>query len=101
MLKGKLLTDFKKGQIAAYAESGMSKREINRSHNVVIYFLKNPGKYGKKHAGGWVPTVTYMEKRLLLRDLTNKSMSIKEAKRVNGLTASVTTIKDQLKFHQT
>ena len=92
MPKGKLLTDL----IAAYAERDMSKREtachINRSQNVVIYFLKNPGNYGKKHAGEWVPTVTNREKRLLLMDLTNKSMSIREAKRVNRLTASVTII---------
>ena len=105
MSKGKLLTDFEKGQIAAYAESGMSKREIarriNRSHNVVIYFLKNPGNYGKKNAGGWTPTVTNREKRLLLRDLTDKSMSIREAKRVNGLTASIATIWRSIKVYQT
>ena len=67
-------------------------RRINRLRNVVTHFLKNPGNYCKKHARGWVPTVTNREKRLLLRDLTNKSMSIREAKHVNGLTASVTTI---------
>ena len=66
MPKRKLLTDFEKGQIAAYAESGMSKQEIarhiNRSHNVVIHFLKNLGNYSKKHPGGWVSTVTNREK---------------------------------------
>ena len=43
MPKGKLLSEFWKGQITAYAEDDVSKREIalriNRSHNAVMYFF--------------------------------------------------------------
>jgi len=96
MPKGKFLTDFEKGQIRAYAEERISKREIarrlRRSHNVILNFLKDPDNYGNNHAGGLTPTVTAKEKRLFLRDLTNKSLSIREAKRANRLTASVTTL---------
>ena len=52
MPKGKLLTDFEKGQIAAYAESGMSKREIvcrinsvERRDSFCDYLLKDGSLY--------------------------------------------------------
>lgn len=52
MGRGKPLTDFEKGQIKGYIESGLKHYEIakkiGRSQNVVSNFLRNEADYGKK-----------------------------------------------------
>ena len=96
MPKNKYLNDYEKGQIMAYHESGRSNREISRlihrSHDVVNKFVKNPETYGQNHKGGRKKVVNDREKRMFLRDLTNKTLSINQAKALNGINASYTTM---------
>ena len=67
MRRGKFLTEFEKGQIAAFKEAGYSNREIakkiGRSASLVDNFVEDPDRYGKNHAGGWTQKLTPRTKR--------------------------------------
>ena len=65
MAKGKALSDFEKGQIQAFFDSGISKREIarrlGRSLCVVCNFLSKADAYGKTK-GLFCCLIMYLEK---------------------------------------
>uniref|UniRef100_A0A1I7XJZ2 HTH_Tnp_Tc3_1 domain-containing protein n=1 Tax=Heterorhabditis bacteriophora TaxID=37862 RepID=A0A1I7XJZ2_HETBA len=56
MARGSLLNDIAKGNILAFSDAGLNRteitREIGRSRNVPVNFLRAPGEYGIKKSGG-------------------------------------------------
>lgn len=82
MPKGKYLTDEEKGKIKAYHDDNKSIREIarklNRSHNVIMNYLKNPESYGKNKTGGPKTKLTTRAKRRLERLASNSTKTLKQ-----------------------
>jgi transposase len=79
MPHGKLLTDFEKGQISAFAADGVHVAEIanrlGRSRKVVYNFLENPQNYGKNHKGGRQRKLTTRDERHVQRLASNSRNS--------------------------
>jgi len=100
MPKNKFLNDFEKGQIDAYHKSGQSNcaigRLLNRSETVVRSYLKKRENYGKNHAGGRPNPLTDRQKRLFLKDITVNKLTISQAKAINNISASVSTLWKEL-----
>jgi len=65
---------------------------INRSAHVVTNYFENTSTYGKNYTKGRPSSTSDREKRLVLRDVINKRMSLMQAKVKNGIKASKQTI---------
>ena len=84
MPRGTLLTDFKRGQIDAFHQSGCTARQIarrmNRSHNVILNYLTDHDGYGTRHAGGKPKALSDRAQRKILRLASNATHSVKKIK---------------------
>lgn len=73
MGRKKPLSDFEKGQIAAFNKAGLSSRniarQIGRSPHVVNNFLHLGSKYGKKKSTGRPRKLTMRQERLVVKKL--------------------------------
>ncbi len=96
MPRGKILTEFERGQITALKSSGCSLREIasrlDRSVCAIKNYVDNPESYGKNHAGGKPKALSDRDTRTILRLASNNSSSIKKIRALAGVNASFTTV---------
>lgn len=96
MPRGITLNDYERGKIQGFKESGLSNRqiakEINRSHNVINNYLKDPSNYGLKFHSGRKQILTPRVKRQIMKDISNTSMSINKIIDNNGIQASKSTV---------
>lgn len=71
MGRGKALTSYEQGQIAAFASQGFSQRriaqEIGRAQNAVCHYLKDPENYGKRYKKGRPCILKPRDQRRLFR----------------------------------
>ena len=85
MGKNKWLTEYEKGKIDGLIKTNCSIREIarqiNRSHNVIMNYIKNKEIYGKKKSSGRPKLYSAREIRQLIREVNNKQVSSAQAKR--------------------
>ena len=86
--KNKWLTEYEKGKVDGLVKTKCSIREIprqiNRSHNVVMNYVKKE-IYGKKKSSGRPKLYSAREIRQLIREVNNKQVSSAQAKRSLGL----------------
>lgn len=96
MPKGKNLTEYEKGQIQAFHQSGISNREIarksKRSHDVVNKYLKNPAAYGSKKRSGRPKKVTPRQQRRIINTASNSTITINKIRREQDLNVSKSTV---------
>lgn len=72
-------------------------KKINRSHHVVENYAQNRAKYGKNYAGRKRHAVTLREKRHILREASNSTLSANQIKRKLEVGASVRTVQRIIK----
>lgn len=96
MPRGLKLTEFEKGQIYAFSQQNMPKREIarrlRRSDYVVRNFLRNPQNYGTRKRSGRPVLLKPRDQRRIGRAMSNSLISLSKIKQQQTLSASITTI---------
>lgn len=101
---GKQLTDFEKGQIKVYSESGLSLRQIanniGRSHTVVQNYLKQEDRYGKNIRPGRPQILSPQNKRQIARLAATGNYSVREIAREIPSKASNSTVHRELRNNQ-
>ena len=84
-----VLTDYEKGIIDEMKKNGSSVRQIGlalgRTHNVISKYIQNPGNYGTKKSPGRPKLYTDRQKRILIREITAKNVSVPETQHSLGL----------------
>lgn len=79
MPRGKVLSEFEKGQILILLKNGASKAEIaseiGRSRKVIYNYLKNIENYGKNKSSGRKNKLNERERRLILNTASNSTKS--------------------------
>lgn len=84
MTRGKILTEVEKGAIMSLFNEKFSLREISRKVNrslcVVQNFLNSPNTYGNNKRSGRKRTLNNREKRKIVREASNASVSLKQLK---------------------
>lgn len=84
-------------KIDVYHSQGLSYREIarkiERSHNVVMNYIKNPENYKKNYKGGTYTALTPQDKRKILRIASNCAHSTSKIKHLAGVNASKSTVR--------
>lgn len=95
MSKGQILSLHEKGQIDAYAEEGYNQgtiaAKIVRSRIAVRNYLGNRTKYGARNA------ITPKLGRCIVRDMTNKTVSLREICNKNNNEFNTSTLSRWLK----
>lgn len=96
MPRGKLLTEFERGQIQAFRSENVGIRDISRrigrSDAAVRTYLRDPENYGKNMGGKRRSAVSVRDKRAILREISNKATTIARVKNDLQLNASKSTI---------
>lgn len=97
MPRNKRLSELEIGKIEALKEEGKSiryiARKIDRTHGVVLNYLKNPASYGKNmKKTGRKPKLTAKDKRRIGRTASNSTKSCDRIKRELGLNVDRTTV---------
>jgi transposase len=100
------LSDFEKGQIVAFSQSGVSNRliasKINRSHTSINKFLKsynNSGNYERKKGSGRKRKTSKVEDtKIISKAKKNIKLSAKKIRQQSGLSSRITvqTIRNRL-----
>uniref|UniRef100_A0A914EHI6 Transposase n=1 Tax=Acrobeloides nanus TaxID=290746 RepID=A0A914EHI6_9BILA len=89
MALGRKLSDFEKGQIAAYKRDGKSNRQIatllGRSPTVIDNYVKNPAGYGTRKPTGRPTTISERDKRRIYREASNSVKTCSAIKKDLGL----------------
>ncbi|XP_039958902.1 uncharacterized protein LOC120773838 [Bactrocera tryoni] len=93
MGRGEQLSEYERGQIEVYRESGLSHhkiaQKIGRSQNVVSNFLGNKAEYGKNMKGGVKHATSAAVRRHIVLVASNSHLSAPKIKEICGVTASV------------
>jgi IS30 family transposase len=101
MPRGTYLSEAEKGKILAYRECDVGIREIarrlNRSHNVICHFLKNPDGYGNNKKGGPKKKLSARSQRRIINAASNSLKSLNQIKADLMLDVSRSTIYRTLK----
>lgn len=101
MPRGTYLSEQEKGKILAYRDSDVKIREIarrlNRSHHVVLNFLKNPDGYGKNKKGGPKKKLSKRCQRRIINAASNSLKSLNQIKAELMLDVSRSTVYRTLK----
>lgn len=101
MPRGKTLTVKERGQIEAYRDTNMAKRDIarriGRSHTVVINYLKDPELYATTKRKGRTPKLSQRQRREIIRKASNSSISLRQIKVTLNLNVSRETVRQVLK----
>jgi len=96
MPRSTYLTDDEKTKILTYRESGMSFRQIgrnlNRSHNVVMNFCRNPLNYGQNKNGGPKKKLSARCNRRILNLASNSPKSLRQIQQELQVDVSRATI---------
>lgn len=96
MPRGNALTEIEKGKALAFKETGLSMRaiakKINRSYNVIYNFFSDSENYGKKPKSGRPQVLSEKAKRRVVREASNKFISLAKIKSNLKLKASRSTI---------
>lgn len=96
MGRAKSLSEFEKGQIAAYKKQNHSLRQIgrliNRSKSVFGNYLRLGSKYGIKKSKGRKNKLDLRKRRTIIRTISNKTMSLNQIKSEFKLNVSKSTI---------
>ena len=102
MPRGIKLSEFEKGQIAAYHEANKSNCEIahlmGRSLDLVNRFVKNPEEYGIIKRTGPTNKLFERDKRGIFRAASNSTAICSKIKKDLGLGVSPETIRRVTKF---
>ncbi|EFO99641.1 hypothetical protein CRE_24833 [Caenorhabditis remanei] len=97
MGRGKPLTDFEKGQIAAKNDQGLSNRQIardlGRSLVAINRFIKDPLNHGTKKSPGRPSLLTVRDKRQILRKASNAVITCSKIKCDLNLSVSNETVR--------
>ncbi len=101
MPKGKQLTEFERGQVAALNATGMPHREIaasiGRSKTAITNYLADPENHGRKKRPGRPKKVTPRDRRAILREASNNGSTSTKIKDALNLPYHRSTIKRVLK----
>lgn len=101
MPKGKVLSEYEKGQIDTMLKNGDSFRKIaqnlQRSHNAIMNYSRNSKQYGRKNPGGRPKVITNKNRRRILRAASNFKGNARELKSSLGVEASLRTVQRVLK----
>lgn len=96
MPRGTYLSEQEKGKILAYRECDVGIREIarrlNRSHHVVLNFLKNPHGYGNNKKGGPKKKLSGRTQRRIIKAASNSLKSLNQIKTELSLDVSRSTV---------
>jgi len=96
MGRGKILTDFEKGQITAFKSQNISNNKIakliGRSRSVVDHYVKDPDKYNIKIPTGRPSILNSPMKRRLFRELSSNPTSLNQLRSNCDIQASKWTI---------
>lgn len=94
---GTKLSEFEKGKVVAFHNSGLAVSQIatklNRSRTVIYNFLKNPYTYGRQRHTGRPSSVTAREKRLIIKRAISRKQTSTEIKRELNLRYSARTVR--------
>ena len=97
MGRGKPLTDFEKGQIAAKNDQGLSNRQIardlGRSLDAINRYIKDPLNHGTKKSLGRPSLLTVRDKRQILRKASNAVITCSKIKCDLNLSVSNETVR--------
>lgn len=97
MGRGKKLDPQEMIKIKTLKEEGYSIREIarrlSRSHHVIMKYLEDPENYGKRYRGRMKRATTDRERRRILREASNSSLSASQIALKVGTKASVRTVR--------
>ena len=87
-------------KIDIYHSQGLSYREIarkiERSHNVVMNYIKNPENYKKNYKGGTYTALTPQDKRKILRIASNCAHSTSKINHLTGVNAGKSTVRSAI-----
>lgn len=96
MPKGKYLTEFEKGKINAYVESGLSfraiGRKLKRSDKVIRNYVKNPSLYGEQMKKCRKSKVTKRMQRKIINEFSNSQHSLRKAANQGNFNISKSSI---------
>lgn len=96
MGKGKRLSEYERGQIDAFVESGMKIQQIasslERSYTVVKNYVENREFYGQKNNGGRPTKLSDRDKRHIVQLASNESTSATQIKDTLQLPVSRQTV---------
>lgn len=94
---GTNLSEYEKGQIAAFHQQGLSCRQIQqligRSKTVINNFLRDPANYGTRKSTGRPSKVSDRDKRQIIRKASNSVASCSNIKKDLGLEVSSETVR--------
>jgi transposase len=101
MDRGKRLTAEDIGSIKCLREEGYSNREIarriHRSAKVVNNFVQDIENYGKNYRGGIQTATTARERRTILRDASNSTITPRKINEAIESAASLRTVQRLIK----
>jgi len=101
MPRGTELSNFEKGQIRAFQETGLSNRVIatrlGRSPTVVDNFVKKGDGYGKKKRSGRRPKLSGRDKRLIVRTASNSTKGARQIRTECAPNISKNTVRRVIK----
>jgi IS30 family transposase len=104
MPRGTQLTAYEKGQINAFHRDGKGIRAIarllNRSHHVIINYLKGPAVYCTKKRMGRKKKLTKRDEQRISRMTSNSKVTCKEIKSTLGVNVHRTTILRSIQRNQ-
>lgn len=90
------LSDFEKGQILAFYDTGIALRDIgrkiNRSHNVVRNFITMKDEYGTKEKSGRLRVLSDRCKRRIQDLASNSTLCVRDIKTKVNTNASYSTV---------
>lgn len=93
------------GRIKELKAGGLSNRKIaeriGRSPRVINNFFSDPAQYGKKQTGGIKTATSERERRAILREASNSSLTARQIGRNVGVSASVWTVRRIIKSSKT
>lgn len=96
MPRGSKLSEFERGKITALDEEGFCVTEIakklSRSRHVVTNFLSNPAEYDTKRRGGPKPKLSDRDRRVIIKNASNKSTSCSQLVNLTSKKVSKSTI---------